>query len=346
MSNRILKSPPIIKAVDPSIKRPLWSVMIPTFNCLAFLRQTMESVLIQDPGPDKMQIEVVDDCSSDGDVEALVQEVGKGRIGFFRQERNMGHHRNFETCLNRSKGELIHFLHGDDWVRPGFYTEIESLFNAHPQIGAAFTKNGYTDEMNTISIPENSLLPAPGILDDFLLNIAQKQMLQVVAMVVKRSVYEKLGGFFGVNYCEDWLMWIRIAADFPVAYSPACLAIYRGGQGNTASITSNSLLNGENFINTEKAIEMVQPYLPKSKRRYIKSMAKKNYSMHIAKASNLMYQYSPKAAFIQAKGAVKMHQNIRAIYWVMKLYMLHFQKNISRKTGICRQCSNNVSVQP
>jgi len=333
MSDRILKDPPKIKPVDPNTKRPLWSVMIPTYNCLSFLRQTIESVLIQDPGPDKMQIEVVDDCSSDGDVEALVREVGKGRVGFFRQEKNMGHHRNFETCLNLSKGEYIHLLHGDDLVKDGFYSEIERLFNTYPQAGAAFTKNGYTDEMNNISIPESSLLPAPGILDDFLLNIAQKQMLQVVAMVVKRSVYEKLGGFFGVNYCEDWLMWIRIAAYFPVAYSPECLALYRGGQGNTASITSNALLNGENFLNTKKAIEIIQPYMPHSKRRHIKIMAKKNYSMHIARASNLMYQYSPKAAFIQANGAVKMHQNIRTLYWVMKLYMMHLQKSIFKKNS-------------
>ena len=44
--------------------RPLWSVMIPTFHCARFLRQTLESVLSQDPGPDVMQIEIVDDCSN------------------------------------------------------------------------------------------------------------------------------------------------------------------------------------------------------------------------------------------------------------------------------------------
>jgi glycosyltransferase involved in cell wall biosynthesis len=43
---------------------PLWSVMIPTFRCARFLRQTLASVLSQDPGPDVMQIDVVDDGSS------------------------------------------------------------------------------------------------------------------------------------------------------------------------------------------------------------------------------------------------------------------------------------------
>lgn len=40
--------------------RPLWSVMIPTYNCASYLRETLASVLAQDPGPDLMQIAVVD----------------------------------------------------------------------------------------------------------------------------------------------------------------------------------------------------------------------------------------------------------------------------------------------
>jgi Glycosyl transferase family 2 len=53
-----------LAAVSEGVRRPLWSVMIPTFHCARFLHQTLESVLSQDPGPDVMQIEIVDDCSN------------------------------------------------------------------------------------------------------------------------------------------------------------------------------------------------------------------------------------------------------------------------------------------
>src|SRR6478609_217580 len=95
MNNRIPLSPPPVTRINGG-NRPLWSVMIPTYNCTNYLKQTLESVLAQDPGQDKMQIEVVDDCSIDGDTRALVEEIGKGRIGFFRQEKNIGSLRNFE----------------------------------------------------------------------------------------------------------------------------------------------------------------------------------------------------------------------------------------------------------
>jgi len=76
--------------------------MIPAYNCTGFLTEALEAVLAQALPPEQMQIEVVDDCSTDADVEALVQAIGKGRIGYFRQPENKGSLRNFETCINRA----------------------------------------------------------------------------------------------------------------------------------------------------------------------------------------------------------------------------------------------------
>jgi hypothetical protein len=49
--------------------------------------------------------------------EELVKKVGKGRVSYFRQKQNVGSLRNFETCINRSRGKYIHLLHGDDELK-------------------------------------------------------------------------------------------------------------------------------------------------------------------------------------------------------------------------------------
>ena len=68
--------PVAIEPVGNAENRPFWSVMIPTYNFAKYLVKTLQSVLDQDPGPDRMQIEVVDDVSTKDDPEAVVREVG------------------------------------------------------------------------------------------------------------------------------------------------------------------------------------------------------------------------------------------------------------------------------
>ncbi len=198
-------------------------------------------------------------------MEALVTSIGKGRVAFFQQSQNRGSLRNFETCLNRAKGSYVHLLHGDDQVKQGFYEEIKSLFNKYPEIGSAITNFNWVDENELQSAPSLNLLPTPGIIDNWLYKIASRQMVQPPAVVVKRSVYEKLGGFFAIHYGEDWEMWIRIASQYKVAYSPKCLATYRGG--HSSNISTKSILSGENFRDLSTVIDIVQNYLPKSKRK-------------------------------------------------------------------------------
>jgi glycosyltransferase involved in cell wall biosynthesis len=87
--------------------------MIPAYNCSQYLLDHTKR-LQQDMGIELMQIEVVDDCSMDNNIEELVKKVGKGRVSYFRQKKNVGSLRNFETCINRSRGKYIHLLHGDE----------------------------------------------------------------------------------------------------------------------------------------------------------------------------------------------------------------------------------------
>ena len=87
---RIPFSPPIINPVLDKRNRPLWSVMIPVFNCSEFLVDALQSVLVQDMGKDRMQIEVLDDNSTDTDVKALVEKIGNGRVTYYKQPQNVG----------------------------------------------------------------------------------------------------------------------------------------------------------------------------------------------------------------------------------------------------------------
>lgn len=320
MIDRIPSTPPYIAPLPAGRHTPLWSVMIPAYNCSSYLERTIESVLCQDPGQDNMQIEVVDDCSTDADVGEIVARIGKGRVGYYRKEQNMGSIRNFETCINRAHGSLVHILHGDDYVSAGFYSEIEKLFTLHPDAGAAFTDFNYVDELDNKLYLDPEILPAPGLIEDPISFIAEKQRIQPPAMVVKRSVYEKLGSFFAVNYGEDWEMWARIASAFPVAHSPKHLACYRVHNNN---ITTRSLLNGQNIKDIIKVIGIIQNYIPAEKRKRLEKLARRNFSIYYAWLAHKLFhdQRDIKAALTQTKGALALNWNRTTVQLALKLYV-------------------------
>lgn len=252
-----------VPQVPEGIPRPLWSVMIPAYNCANYLRETLASVLVQDPGPEVMQIEVVDDHSTKDDPEAVVRELAGDRVSFYRQPENVGYIKNFNTCLQRSRGKWIHLLHGDDYVLDGFYCKIKQLFEKHPEIGAAFCRYIYMDQQGHWQNIQPLEQTESGVLQNWLERIASGQRLTTPSIVVQREVYEKLGGFDSRFSCtgEDWEMWVRIATEYPVGYEVKPLAGYR--TFTSGSLTQNSTRSGKFFQDLRLANDIVQSYLPK-----------------------------------------------------------------------------------
>lgn len=251
----------VIAPVTGDGPRPLWSVMIPTFNCAAELRVALASVLAQDPGPEVMQIEVVDDCSTADDPARVVAELGAGRVGFHRQERNVGHVANFNSCLQRSRGRLVHLLHGDDFVLHGFYAAMARPFAEVPEVGAAFCRNVYVDDDCRMLSLGPALAAASGVMRDWLARIAVRQLVQPPAMVVRREVYERVGGFDSriLSYGEDWEMWVRIAAACDVWHEVEPLAAYRIRRG---SLSGGAMRTGQNVRDFRTAIALNRAVLP------------------------------------------------------------------------------------
>jgi hypothetical protein len=223
-----------------------------------------------------MQIEVVDDHSDD-DPGAVVARLGQGRIGFSVQPRRVGHIANFATCLERSRGYLIHLLHGDDYVLDGFYRAMEPAFDQVPGLGAAFCRQIFIDERGRRLSLSRLEQQTSGVLDHRLERLASEQRIMTPSIVVRRAVYERLGGFDRRLTCaEDWEMWVRIAASYPVWYEPDALAAYRM---HTASNTGRHVRSGDDMRYTRVAIELFRQYLPQDRATAIVRTARSTYGL-------------------------------------------------------------------
>ena len=262
-------------------QRPFWSVMLSVYRRTCYLEQALRSVLAQAPGPEEMQIEVVvegPDDSAQAEIEAMVRAIAGDRVSVYRHPIRAGHPEIFNVCIRRAQGLWMHVLHDDDWVAPGYYAAMSEGILREPAIGAAFCRHTYADEKGhslRLSLLERETAGTiPGWLD----RIGVCCRLQTPSIVVRREVYERLGG-----YCPqarsvfDWEMWQRIAVHYPVWYEPEPLAFFRQ---SSASESARVIASGEQIADTRAVIEIVRSYLPSAKADALWRRARENYALY------------------------------------------------------------------
>ena len=251
---------PTIDPVSDSVERPFWSVMIPTFNAnKTYLVEALESVVAQDPGLPHMQIEVVDDGAAAFDLEATVNDIGQGRIAYHRHPKTLGLAANWNSCIQRARGFWVHILHQDDKVLPGFYQRLRGPCEDQ-RVAAAFCRGAGIDPSGIIKWVQEPERETAGFLAGFAPREAAENRIVSPAIVIRRAVYEEIGGFHtGMPYCADWDLYKRAAVYGAVWYEPQCLARWRQhGSSATARLKSA----GDDLVDRRKSIELSKAYLP------------------------------------------------------------------------------------
>ena len=100
------------------IKRPMLSLIVPTYNCESYLSECMDSVLRQ--MPENCELIAVDDGSSDTTAQILRSYLGsRENVRFLlREHRGASGARN--VGLEEAKGEYVTFLDCDDCLQDHF----------------------------------------------------------------------------------------------------------------------------------------------------------------------------------------------------------------------------------
>lgn len=202
--------------------------MIPTYNPDPDqLAQVLLSVLSQDPGRETMQIEVLDDCSSQVDVEQMVRAVAGDRVQFSKNSENKGLAGSWNACIERARGVWVHILHQDDYVLPGFYEEGRKIGRSHPDVGLIALRSFFVDENGVIGgvTPRIRSLEHGG---HDVRELLYDNQLQCPGIVVSKEAYDKYGNFrLDLTYTLDWEMWTRIVSEAGGVVSEKVLSCYR-----------------------------------------------------------------------------------------------------------------------
>jgi glycosyltransferase involved in cell wall biosynthesis len=227
-------------------------VVIPCYNSLRFLPETLEAVLGQELPPelrDEFEVLLVDDGGSD-DLSGWLAGRPDRRVRVLRQDNaGVSAARNFG--VRHAAGDLVAFCDSDDVWAPTAMADLLACFERHPGLGLA---HGWYDVIDEAGRPTGRVVRSDleGMVWE---RLVTQNPIAASGVMLPRPVLESVGGFsvnrdrFRVDV-EDWELWVRVAADRPVGLVPRVVVHYRRHGANSSTDVESIELAYRHFLDT------------------------------------------------------------------------------------------------
>ena len=218
-------------------RRPLVSVIVPSYNRVKYIEQAVDSAFSQSYS--SIEIIIVDDGSTDGSFELLRRLEDSGRIKLLTHpsHENKGQSKSINLGLLHSSGEYISILDSDDFFAPHKIEQQVAFLEQSPDVGMVYGQGHAVDADGRFlfKVPDDNHAETsdPNIL------LLDCYMALPGGSLIRRSVFEKVGMFEeSFRAGQDHDMALRIMEEFKVAFLPEVAFFYRK---HGESISANGL---------------------------------------------------------------------------------------------------------
>lgn len=216
---------------------PEVSVVIPTYNRRAMLREAVLSVLAQQGA--RFELIVIDDGSTDGSADDLAL-LGEERAGALRVEctenRGAAAARNRGVAL--AQAPLIAFLDSDDiWMPAKLGRQLEFM-RAHPECEISQCQERWIRGGRRVN-PGQRHRKRGG---DIFLDSLRTCLVSASAVIMRTERFRALGGFDEtMRACEDYDLWLRTLVTREIGLLDEVLVERRAGHPDQLSATVPAL---------------------------------------------------------------------------------------------------------
>ena len=179
---------------------PLVSIIIPAYNCAAYIAETIESVIAQTYT--EWECIIVDDGSTD-DTFSIAKEYSTkhSRISCYRQE-NSGPATARNTAIQNSCGEYLLPVDADDRIAPIYVEKCVNWFLNHPETTLVYGNVAMFGEVaGAWNIPDYNY-------EDFIWG----NTIIICSAMFRREAFNQVGGYnpnMRLGY-EDWDFWLSL----------------------------------------------------------------------------------------------------------------------------------------
>ncbi len=223
---------------------PLVSVIMTTYNNERHIASAISSVVNQGWGD--FELIVVEDAGKDATYDIASGFVDK-RISVFRNERNLGQHRNKNAGLAKARGKLIKFVDGDDVLEPGGLEKLVNVYDAYGgRAAAVFGRTRYIDDTGN-AVGASPPWGLRGVVNG--IHLLEHIALKVgfggcpfgnpTGHLFTRTVLDEVGGFPDTNtYAGDCETFFKVLSVSDAAFMDDVVASYRRQPASLSATTS------------------------------------------------------------------------------------------------------------
>ena len=212
---------------DSALGIDIVSIIIPTHNRWRWLREAIASVLSQSYR--NFEVIVVDDGSTD-DTDAKLAGF-RSDVRVLRQEqKGVSAARNHGVSVAR--GRYLAFLDSDDlWLPEKLKVQTEFM-DEHPEAEICQTDEIWIRGGIRVNPKRKHEKPSGDIFRRSL----ELCLVSPSAVMMTHALFNAVGGFDeSLPVCEDYDLWLRIAARYSVPLIPQALTVKRGGHEDQLS---------------------------------------------------------------------------------------------------------------
>jgi glycosyltransferase involved in cell wall biosynthesis len=232
--------------------KPVFSIVMPTYNRASILRQAIQCVL--DQTFTDFELIVIDDASSD-ETEGCVNSFSDSRVHYLRHNTNKGVSAARNTGVRRSQGGLVMFLDDDDESFPNllaatfnaFNTESEAVGFAWSGIRRVATVHGNEVILKERSWPRESKYSQP---------LTYLSVGTGYGLTVRSDCFERIGLFDEtLRSCVDLDLLIRLGNTFDFTIVPEILVkVYRRRGKQLTDVTQQRVNSLERVVQKNSQI--------------------------------------------------------------------------------------------
>ncbi|MCF8275957.1 MAG: glycosyltransferase [Flavobacteriales bacterium] len=234
---------------------PLVSICIITYNQVNYIRQAIESALMQE-GMLNVEVVISDDRSTDG-TDTIAQQYAEEheKISFIQPEKNLGVCGNWAHAIQACSGKYIALLEGDDfWTDPVKLKKQVALLEKDANMSGCFSNA-------TVIGPENVVSDYPYVPDEKFKNLSSTMFFEknlnpvpTCTLVFRRSNFIGFPSVYYKSPFADWILHTLLIQQGDYVYLNESTSSYRKHDAGVWS----GLKQEKQMLNKLKALHIIR----------------------------------------------------------------------------------------